>query len=366
MSMTKVQPTSQHHHLKRLKGQDIILFGAGTLGREMAQIAHAEGLNVVGFADETSAKQGKKLEGVEINTPNNLQKLHPNALWVVCVFLPFHSFVKTKAKLEGLGIKNLASFYEILRAYPQHMPKYFFDMPENYDAATLDELRNVLSDEASKETLKAFEDVVSTGEFSVLPYHEFLKDNPIQFTAAHSFLDAGAYNGDTLKAFIKLHGLNFNKYIALEPDSQNFNELEAVAISNFSEKGGGIIALNAALWKEDGTIFFDAQGNTASSINESAINCVEVSTRCLDSLFKEYELDGKTCIKFDVEGAELVAIQAAEHTISTHKPPMMISVYHKPHDLTQIYNVVKGFNPNYRYALRCHAYDGADLMLYCF
>ena len=363
--MATVQPTSQQHHLNRLKGRDIILFGAGTLGREMAQMAHAEGLNVVGFADETPAKQGKKLEGVEINTPKNLQKLHPNALWVVCVFLPFHSFIKTKAKLEGVGVKNVASFYEILRAYPQHMPKYFFDAPENYDAATLNELRNVLFDDASKETLKAFETVVNTGDFSVLPYHEFLKDNPIDFSPSHSFLDAGAYNGDTLEAFIKLHGLNFDKYIALEPDTQNYLELEVKAMKVL-QAGGNVLTLNDALWKIDGKIFFDAQGNTASSIDESAINGVEVTTRSLDSLFKEYGLDGKTCIKFDVEGAELEAIQAAEHTISTHKPPLMISVYHKPHDLTQVYNVVKRFNPDYRYALRCHAYDGADLMLYCF
>lgn len=363
--MSGITATTQQQHLDRLKGQEIILFGAGTLGREIAEIAQAQGLNVIAFADETPSKQGQTLEGVEINTPANLQKLHPNALWVVCVFLPFHSFVQTKAKLEGLGTLNVTSFYEVLRAYPQYMPKYYFDAPSNYDTATLDELRGVLADDASKATLEAFETVIQTGDFSVLPHHEFLKDNPIDFSPAHSFLDAGAYNGDTLEAFIKLHGLKFNKYIALEPDTKNYLELEAKAIKVFHD-GGAVLALNDALWKADGSIFFDAQGNTASSIDESAVDGVEATTRSLDSLFKEYELDGKTCIKFDVEGAELEAIQAAKHTIGTHKPPMMISVYHKPHDLTQIYNVVKGFNPDYRYALRCHAHDGADLMLYCF
>lgn len=363
--MARIKPTTQQYHKNRLMERDIILFGAGGLGREVAAMAKNAGLNVVAFADETKSKQGTYIEGISIDLPKTLKEKYPEAIWLVTIFLPFHSFLKTKKKLESIGVEHVYSFYEVLRAFPENMPKHFFDHPENFDTESFTALYNELTDDESKKALVAFEKLVMRGNFDDLPYHEFLKESPFVFSADYTFIDAGAYNGDTLDAFIKHMGLNFAQYIALEPDSQNYLKLEEKAIEVF-HKGSMVHALNDALWEKDGKIYFDAHGNTGSSINEQAISGNEATTRSLNSLFQEFQLDSKTCIKFDVEGVELKVIQAAESIIKAFKPQMMISIYHKPHDLTEIYKTIKKFRPDYRFALRCHGYDGTDTMLYCF
>lgn len=348
-----------------LDGHEIVLFGAGSLGREMVLASNKSGLHVVGVADDTISKQGALLEGVPVEDPSVLLCNYPRAIWIVCVFLPNHSYLATKSRLKSMGIVSVYSFYEILRAYPENMPKYFFDEPEKYSRLIWKSLDDCLIDETSRHTLEAFQKLVLTGDFSSLPHHKFLTESPKCLPDKFSVIDAGAYDGDTLKHFLAQSTFNIDKYIALEPDEKNFKKLTDT-VRDFATTRTEIIALNRALWSEDGQVLFNAQGNTASTIMTDNPRSTKVEALCLNTLFNRFELSHNTCIKLDIEGAELESIRGAEPTITKVKPILMISVYHTPHCLTSVYNLVRSYRADYKFALRYHAFDGADLMLYCY
>ena len=362
--MQHFTPTLQSNHKLRIAEREIIIFGAGTLGRDIAKTCHDIGLNVVAFADETPAKNSIIIEGVIVLYPSELIAAHPNALWMVCIFQPRHSFLKTREKLLVLGVKDVCSFYEFMRAYPEeNLPKYFFDKPENYDLDTLYELRDQLIDNDSKDALNAFIRLVLIGDFACLPYHTIFQQSPITISTKTSFIDAGAYNGDTLEAFITTYGQRVSNYLALEPDCINFEQLQK-KVSDLNNHQN-IKSLNVALWREDGIISFDSHGNTASAINIDNTEGNKVATRSIDSLWAEFKLEGDVVLKLDIEGAEFETLRSAKMTISKNKPTLMISVYHKPHDLSRLYSLIKSFRQDYQFALRYHANDGSDLILYC-
>lgn len=75
---------------------------------------------------------------------------------------------------------------------------------------------------------------------------------------------------------------------------------------------------------------------------------------------KEYP----TFIKIDIEGAELNALQGAQHTITLKKPKLAISIYHKPEDIIELIVYLKNLVPEYKFYLRHYTNKTYDTVLY--
>jgi hypothetical protein len=78
---------------------------------------------------------------------------------------------------------------------------------------------------------------------------------------------------------------------------------------------------------------------------------VVCEVKALDSV--DIEVHGKLCIKMDIEGYELKALEGARETIMKYKPNLAICVYHKPNDIWEIPKYIKSINPEYSCILRC-------------
>lgn len=78
------------------------------------------------------------------------------------------------------------------------------------------------------------------------------------------------------------------------------------------------------------------------------------------------ELEGKrvTFIKMDVEGAELAALQGAQHVIRKQHPKLAICVYHKPEDIIDIPSYILSLDPGYRLFLRHYSPFEDETVLY--
>lgn len=159
---------------------------------------------------------------------------------------------------------------------------------------------------------------------------------------AASFLDLGAYTGDTVELFLKVFDGRYSDIIAVEPESRNFRKL--------SENTAGLEKarlVNAAAGDRCGEIPFTHGAGRGGAAGKGKVRPVSLET--VDHLLSGRSID---IIKMDLEGAEGQAILGAEETIKRSRPAMLISAYHRTEDLFALPGQVLGMAPDYRIYLR--------------
>jgi FkbM family methyltransferase len=224
---------------------------------------------------------------------------------------------------------------------------------------------NLLADEESK---RIYENVISyklTGDIKYLWKSESDKDavyaELLDCKNIKSYVDLGAYNGDTIREMLK-YNPDLENAIALEPDARNFRKLTEYAkgVENVNIK-----CINAGAWCESTTLLFDASGNRNAGIVSKG-NIVskikEVNVVSVDEVLGGEKID---YIKYDVEGSEKEALLGSAQTIKEHAPKLLVSLYHRSEDLFALPELVKKLNPDYSLYLRRFPYIPAwDLNLY--
>lgn len=221
---------------------------------------------------------------------------------------------------------------------------------------------------ADEESRQIYENVISyklSGDIKYLWSSESDKDtvyrNLLDAKSIKSYLDLGAYNGDTVREMLHYNPC-LERAIALEPDARNFRKLHEYAQSVANCE---IRCINSGAWNENTTLLFDASGNRNAGIVSKG-NIVskikEVSVVSVDSV-----LDGDSIdyIKYDVEGSEREALLGSAQTIKTHAPKLLVSLYHRSEDLFTLPELIWEINPDYSLYLRRFPYIPAwDLNLY--
>jgi len=173
------------------------------------------------------------------------------------------------------------------------------------------------------------------------------------------FVDAGAYDGDTISLFLALRGSNFARILALEPDPANFKKL-TVNISRLpSEIQEKIEARNVAVGATPGQLRFADGKGVASSLSQSGP--IEVVCSRLDDLLQDSH---PTYIKLDVEGAELGAIQGTQRIISENQPVIAACVYHAQDHLWKIPAAINRVHPKYNLFLRSYMTECWETVCY--
>ncbi len=212
-----------------------------------------------------------------------------------------------------------------------------------------EELRKAYSLLADDQSKKVFEQTTLfklDGDISRLFSCETPEDEAfdtiLKLKEGDSFLDLGAYNGDTVADFVKRVG-RYSRITAVEPDKKSFAKL----IRN--TKGPNVQLINAAISDCSGPIPFSFKSSRGSVADgEGLINAVTIDDICKETTF-DY-------IKFDVEGKEFDAICGGAITIKKDRPKMLISAYHKSDDYFSIPLKVNELNPDYKVYMRHYPY----------
>ncbi len=234
----------------------------------------------------------------------------------------------------------------------------FFDAHEN----DLFSSRELLADEKSRQI---FDDIIRFKLSGRLEYlistecDENSVDSLLSLDSYTTYLDLGAYNGDTVRKYLDLCP-NLTKIYAFEPDIRNFKKLSAYASA---EQRAEILPLNYASWNENTTLEFSSSGNRNSSGSGTASHqskIVLIEAKRPDSIVSSIDF-----IKFDVEGAEYKAILGCKELIKASSPDMLISMYHKSEDMYELIPLISSLAPNSKLFLRRLPYIPAwDLNLY--
>lgn len=176
----------------------------------------------------------------------------------------------------------------------------------------------------------------------------------LKLGAHEKIIDAGAYDGDTIREFTAYTKGKYTHITALEPDAKNFTKL-----TKNTAQMENIRLINAAAWDKKDTLIFSAKAGRNSKLSAEG-NTVEAID--MDSI----ATGGATLIKMDIEGAELKALCGSEKTIKKYTPKLYVCAYHRNEDMFALPLKILDINPNYNIYFRHSVYIPAwESNFYC-
>ncbi len=324
-------------HLQNTK-KPIVLYGMGNGADKIISVLNAYNIPFCDVFASDGFVRKKLFHSIPISSYSSLKEKHGDMIVLLCFGSQLPDVIE--------NILKIASEQEL---YAPEVPVIgdglFTKEYYNENKADFDWVYSRLADDISKKT---FENVIKykiSGKINYLtecqvspdePYNSFLK------LSNESFIDLGAYNGDTVIDFIN-RCPDYKTITAVEPDAKTFKKLE-----NNTKDIKNITLLNACVSDKCGKIPFAMKGgrNSVISLDGAEIDAISVDSLKSDATF----------IKMDVEGEEIKAILGAKETISKNKPKMLISAYHRTDDFITIPKTVLEINPDYKMYLRHFPY----------
>lgn len=296
----------------------MILFGMGQLGQYMiAQLGSR-----VEVATDNNPDLWNTYRGVLILSPEECVAQYPDAEYVVSIY----NGAAIRKQLRDMGVRHISHFMEVLGR-------------DAIDYAKVAELRPLLADEESRRELdRQVSGAILTDH---LPIEKIYFPYFFQSQMNEVFVDCGAYDGDSVRAF-KSWARSWSRIYALEP---------------IAEVKEPCIRLPLAVGSANEFVRFSEAG-PGSKQSESG-RMVQVVK--LDDLFLH---DPPTFIKMDVEGAEPEAIRGASEIIRRHAPKMAVCLYHKRSHLWEIPLLLHSLRPDYKLYIRRYAEDCWEIVCY--
>lgn len=357
---------------RRSRGRDVVLMGAGRLGRRALIGMRSNGVEPLAFCDNSPERHGSTLDGVAVLSPAEAAARYgARAAFVVTIWganSP-HRFAHSREQLQALGCDLVLPFPPLFWKYAEALlPFYLQDLPSKVldEADLVGAAMELWEDAASRAEYLAQVRLRIAADFDGLAHPvahpQYFPPDLYAWRPDESIVDGGAFDGDTIRTIRRLHDSQFSSILALEPDPVNFAALVASADTLPPALRQRVDCRQVALSDRRGTLYVEATGTLSSAAGaESAPDRVAVAAERLDDLVEGRRV---TFIKLDIEGAEIAALHGARRTIAADAPVLAVCVYHLQNHLWRIPLLLRQWRGDYALFLRPHNEEGWDLVCY--
>ena len=341
----------------------VAIVGAGPEGERLAEICSARGTKIEAVADDDPAKLGTTILGLKVESSSGLERLNR----ATPIIIASHRVLGATQKLRALGFSTVLPFAALQALSPDVFKPHMF-----YDGWLKDLLDNKqhynwlnaeLADDRSRQVLDAvigyrltadpvvLAEVIDRGRHYQGLYHPA---GLFEFTDSEVYVDAGAYDGDSIRWFIDRVANCYQRILAFEPDPKTYARLK----NNFAGQHH-IQLINAGLHRQKAVLQFRNDASRGAIFTDDGDSSIEVVS--LDDV-----LGGERAsfIKMNIEGAEIDALYGGRGTIERWMPKLALSVYHRPSDLWRIPRIVREFSSQYDLFLRQHDGGVIETVLY--
>ena len=315
------------------ESRPIIVYGMGNGADKLFRRFEKYGITVSDIFASDGFVRGHEFHGMRVKSFSEIKAEYSD-------FVIILSFASSRPEVLDM-LRKIDSEYEM---YIPDMPvageEEYFD--KDFYNANYDSIKKALDSLSDEESRRCFCSIVNyklSGKMSYL--NESLSDKASMYSLIGkervlSYIDAGAYNGDTLREAME-NFPNLKKAYLIEPDSKNFKKL-----NKFTEniEQIDINLYNAALWREAGFAEFSSGGNRNSSVNSTKSYENKTDTVRLISI-DEILPEGVDYVKYDVEGAEYEALVGSERVIDSFNPVLLVSLYHRSRDIFFLINYLR-------------------------
>jgi FkbM family methyltransferase len=187
-------------------------------------------------------------------------------------------------------------------------------------------------------------------------YFEYIEPDSIS-----TVLDAGVHDGYTAKQFLsklknikKVYGFDLS-----ESSLANGTNADLLHSDSFDLCLYPLSDLQFSVY-----ILFDKKNPSASKIQKKKIEGGIKSQSTTIDYYSEKNNIKFDLLKFDIEGAESLAIKGAKKILVRDRPQVAISIYHSPDDFINIpYNLIKSLK-NYNFYLGHYSLDIYETVFY--
>ncbi len=348
---------------------DLVLHGAGRLGRKTLAGLRALGREPLAFTDNNKGAWGSQIDCINVMSPAEAARRYADrATFVICTWSPCadrtHAVITDS--LKAAGCHSVTSFIPLFWKHAEtFLPHYRLESPHKIWEASnqLMAAFELFDDERSREEYVRQVEWMISPELLTLPFESSTDElcfpkGLFQVSDHEVFADCGAYDGDTLRNFLDATDARFSHAYGFEPDPLNFKKLEDYVASLPSESRGRITVRAAAVGSEAGTLLIEPTGTVSSIISD--MGSVEVPCIRLDDELKI----PPTYVQMDIEGFEPYALQGAEKIIREHSPRLAVRVYHQQDHLWSLPLQIKSYHADYRFYLRRHGDEFGDVVCY--
>ena len=180
----------------------------------------------------------------------------------------------------------------------------------------------------------------------------------VPLTDEECFVDVGAFDGDTIEAFLQAVDGKYRHIHAFEMSKRNFARLSRKIQEDPRCDTDRISLYPYGASDQDGTARYH-ENNTSTVF--SADGTETAAFRRLDDVLRGQTV---TFIKMDIEGAEPLALHGAGQIIRMQTPTLAICTYHKAEHLWEIPAMILQLNPAYKIYFRHHDKDEMETVCY--
>ncbi|MBI4225976.1 FkbM family methyltransferase [Candidatus Roizmanbacteria bacterium] len=331
----------------------VILFGAAKMAKVYIDLCKENKIRVTFLSDNNKTKAGKLLSGFRIISIEDLLKFSKKTQIIITSIYEEEIFIQ----LKSLGFSNVFTHAYFSSVYPEKFTNPYW---QNSIAETIKNKEKIVKcfklfkDKQSKKTLleliryRLFLERNFIKKIAEQQTKEYFDKKIIKLSGEEIFVDAGAYDGDTVKKFLKISKGKFAKIYAFEPDAWLFKKLRQ-SVEDFADKR--IEVLRLGLGKKEERLRFTNDATLGSRIGEKGEIVIKVMP--LDKILDERRV---TFIKYDIEGSEYNALLGAKNIIRRYRPKLAICVYHMTADFWRIPLLIRKFNSEYRFYLRHYSH----------
>ena len=328
----------------------VAVYGTGNGADKVFDEFERLGITVSAVIASDGFVRKRTFRGFEVKSVSQAEKELGDFIVALCFASPLPQVIES--------IKELAKRHRVIMPSVPVFGDNIFN--KDFLKNNLEKIKKAYSLLADEQSEKVFENIIRfqiTGELNYCFECESSKDEAfslLDLGENESFLDLGAYRGDTVEEFLR-YAKSYGKIVAVEPDRKTFRKLETncANIQNCT-------LLNCGIWSHNCTLSFDSNKGRGTSAKESG---EEAQAICADYITEKY--GSFTYINIDIEGAESKMLEGASAALKTG-PKLCIAAYHRSEDIFELINKISEINPDYKIFLRHHPHISFwDTNIYC-
>jgi FkbM family methyltransferase len=322
----------------------VVFYGCGAILHSIVDSWNEQvGRRIDFVADSDPAKWGRTYCGATCLSPDELAGMKDEC----AVFVTIGDFKPVYDTLVARGFPCVNQLFKYDLLASEFLPRH----DKGEVASSLARTWEALGDDASRRVFSAIVGrVLGRGDdidvmVNVAEGDQYFPPGLVRITPEEHLVDVGAYNGDTVRDFVRRSRGAFRRISAFELDAENFRQLEA-NVATMPERDR-IDIHNLGAW--------DAEMEVTYSVgkSQSTVGAGEGRGRVarLDDVLRGAPV---TMIKMDIEGAEPHGLRGARELIQTRRPKLAICIYHDFRHLWEIPLYILSLRPDYTIHLRHH------------